>query len=158
MSNFKRTIVPQPYYFFFMRKFIFIKFYKKLVCNTYTGTDVFYLSMNDPSATENNHIAVPFFSMLSTMYRVTTRARNWFDVGHYRRKFTTFVFYRSLSSRSLPSSTCHLFRFDSGSRLLRHFCSQKTPRIVRIWFRTKWRLWNIVSNHLILEQYCFIFA
>lgn len=30
-----------------------------------------------------------------------TRARNWFDVGHYRRKFTAFVFYRSLSP-SLP--------------------------------------------------------
>jgi len=38
-----------------------------------------------------------------TVYRVMTRARNWFDVGHYRRKFTAFVFYRSLSSRCLPA-------------------------------------------------------
>lgn len=47
------------------------------------------------------------FSVLSpspTVYQVMTRARNWFDVGHYRRKFTAFVFYRSLSSQFLSPS------------------------------------------------------
>ena len=79
-----------------------------MVCNTYIRTYFFYLSMNDSSTTENN-IAVSFLSMSSTIYRVTTRARNWFDVGHYRRKFTTFVFYRSLSSRSPPPPSTYYF-------------------------------------------------
>lgn len=70
----------------------------------------------------------------STVYQVMTRARNWFDVGHYRRKFTAFVFYRSLSSQFLPllrlsPST----RLDSGSRELGYSYAPKCFSAIKIY-------------------------